>query len=267
MATNAQTLAEQQQAFKQAVVSPSPATPGLLRESPGREPMLRIYQHAYAERLVATLGDNFGVLPRAMGDEAFDTLARAYLHAHPSRHPSIRWFGDRLADFMQSNPELVPHPAFIDIARMEWGLRQAFDAADGVPLRPDALASLPPEAWPAWVPRFLPSAALLALDWHIEPAWRALKQQDDAAGGEEAELPEPQPGAHGLLVWRPRLETLWRSVTDPVEARLLPMALAGACFGELCEAAAGEVGEAQAAVAAVGVLQQWLADEVLQDGG
>lgn len=253
----------QQQQLRSAIVE-GVLTPGLLREPRGQAPRIGIYQHAYTARLLAALRDNFGVLPQAMGDEAFDALAHAYIQTHPSCHPSIRWFGHRLADFMAEHEALVPHPAFIDLARMEWALRQAFDAADAPRLTPAEVAARAPDDWAGWVLRFQPSAQLLPMQWQVEPAWRALQQA--AADGREAELEAPEPGAHALLVWRPELETRWRSVGDALEAALLPAALAGAPFGELCERAATVCGEAEAAPRAIGLLQQWLGEGLLARG-
>lgn len=254
------TLARQQQQLRDAVACG--AAPGdLLQPRASGDPLLRIYQHAYRARLVAALRDNFGVLPRAMGDEAFDELALAYLQAHPSRHPSIRWFGDRLPAFMAERDDLVPHPAFVDLARMEWALRNAFDAADAPALSAAGLATRAPEQWPGWVLRFQPSAQLLALRWRVEPAWRALQSAADDG------LPEPEPGEHTLLVWRPQLETRWRSVTNDIEAVLLPAAMQGQDFSALCERAAQQVGDEQAAAAVVGVLQQWLGEGLLAADG
>jgi len=254
----AATLADQQRAL-QAAMCGAPAPEGLLQAPVRHAPLLDVYRHAYRARLVAALRDNHGVLPRAMGDEAFEALAEAYLLAHPSRHASIRWFGDRLAGFMAARPDLVPHPAFVDLARMEWALRAAFDAADAVPLTPAQLAALPADGWPQRVLRFHPSVQLLALDWHVEPAWRALHADGD---GEPA-LDEPVAGAHALLVWRPALETRWRSVAGAVEARLLAAAMQGEDFSALCLRAAQEVGEDRAVVAVVGAVQAWTAEGLL----
>jgi len=253
-------LAAQQQQLRVAIVGHASAA-GLLRSDPNREPLLRIYQHAYTARLLGALRDNFGVLPRAMGDDAFEALGLAYLQAHPSNHPSIRWFGHRLAEFMAQQPDLVPHPAFVDLARMEWALRAAFDAADAPGLSAASLAARAPARWAGWVPRFQPSAQLLSLQWRVEPAWRALQ----AAEGDEPELEEPTAGEHLLLVWRPQLETRWRSVTDATEALLLPAAMNGDSFGALCERAAAQVGEEGAAAAAVGALQQWISEGLLAE--
>jgi hypothetical protein len=253
-------LADQQRALHAAMLG-APAGPGLLREPTQHEPLLRIYQNAYRARLIAALRDNHGVLPRAMGDEAFDALADAYLQAHPSRHPSIRWFGHRLAEFMAAHPALVPHPAFVDLARMEWALREAFDAADAVPMTPQELAALPADDWPRRVLRFHPSVQVLTLDWQVEPAWRALQ-----GGGDdevEPELAEPEAGEHQLIVWRPALETRWRSAVDAVEAQLLAAAMRGDDFSVLCVSAAEALGDEQAVVGVVGAIQRWTAEGLL----
>ncbi len=250
------TLAEQQRQLRLAVQLDRSA-PSLLLDGGG---LLRIYQQAYTSRLVAALRDNYGLLPRLMGDEAFEALARAYVQDCPSPHPSIRWFGDELVDFMARHEDLVPHPAMLDLARMEWALRAAFDAADAPPLQAAELARLAPEAWATLVFAFQPSLQYLALDWAIEPAWRALQ-----AAGEDDEpaLDEPEAHAHVLLVWRPQLDTRWRSASSPLEAQLLAAAMSGSTFGALCALAAAALGEEQAPPAVIAALQQWLAEGLL----
>ncbi len=258
------TLAGQQQALKRAIVgagpAPTPTPAGLLRADRDREPLLRIYQRAYSTRLVAALRDNFGVLPQVLGDDAFDALALAFLQAHPSQRPSIRWFGDRLPEFMARRDDLVPHPAITDLARMEWALRAAFDAADAEVLDAAALAGVAAQAWPTLVFTPLPSVQLMSLAWNVEPVWRALQ---DLEPQQTPELPEPQPFDHGLLVWRQGLETRWRAL-DPAPAQLLRHALQGETFGLLCEHAAIEVGDAQAAAHAAAALHGWITDGLLR---
>jgi hypothetical protein len=251
-------LIQLQRQMRCAIAGEPEAADGLLRARPGREPLLRIYRHAYRARLIGALRDNFGVLPRAMGDEAFDALATAYVDQHPSREPSIRWFGDRLAEFMATDGGLVPHPALVDLARMEWALRGAFDAADGPLLTREALAALPAEAWPQLVLRLHPSVQRLQLDWAVEPAWKALHDEDG-----EPTLPEPQPLPHTLLVWRPVLDTRWRSAESALEAVLLDAVADGEPFAALCERAAQAEGEAAAAARVVSALQQWVAEGLL----
>lgn len=242
----------------QAALCADRSVPGLLK--PGSR--LDVYVNAYRARLMAALHDNHEVLYRAMGEEAFEALALAYLEAHPSPHRSIRWFGDGLADFMAgAYAEQLDHPALIDIARMDWALRGAFDAADSEPLTAADLGSLSPEDWPGLQLSLQPGTALLALDWVIEPAWAQLRAADS-----DTDLPEleaPVAGRHVLLIWRQGLETRWRAL-PLLEAALLEALHAGASFAALCETAAQGEGEAGAAQAVVACLQQWLADELLQ---
>lgn len=253
------TLAEQQRSLKHAITAKAGAD--LLRAQPEREPLLRIYQQAYEARLSAALRDNFGVLPLVMGDASFEALARGYIAAHPSRHPSIRWFGDKLADFMAEHGEWVPHPALVDLARMEWALRSAFDAEDSTPMGAAELASQPPEAWPSLVFRFCGGVQLLRLQWAVEPIWRALQDAAPQAGS-EPELPEPAEHGHMLMIWRSGLETRWRGVPQP-QGEWLAAALGGVSFAELCTLAAQRVGEGEAATALVAALQGWIADGLL----
>lgn len=261
-----------QQALAAAVCGADALPPaGLLRPAPGgAPPRLAVYRHAYRARLVAALRDNFEVLARALGDPAFDALALAYLAAEPSRRPSIRWFGHRLADFMDTavaaGDPVVPHPALADLARLDWALRGAFDAADAPLLDRDTLAALPAEAWPALVLRLQPSVQVLALQWAVGPAWHRL--HDAAlAGADATPLPPPQPQDHRLLVWRRDGRTLWRSLAD-AEATLLQAVAAGAPFSALCLEAATQVGDEAAAVQqVVAAVQQWLAEGLLAGEG
>lgn len=227
---------------------------------------LEVYRHAYRARLAAALADNYTVLARALGDEAFDALAQAYIAARPSRHPSIRWFGHELAAFMAAaNDELVPHASLVDFAAMDWALRGAFDAAEAELLDMATLAALGPDDWAGLVLRLHPSAQRVTLAHAIEPAWRVLREWDPDNGTDQPDLPEPVPHEHVLLAWRQHGETRWRSL-EPLEAALLQAVAEAAPFALLCERAAAELGNAEtAAPAVIGVLQRWLADGLLRD--
>ena len=271
-------LRAQQLAFASALLTDRPADlrgtaqaglAGLLVAGPGGAARIDVYHHAYRARLASALRDNFEALARAMGDEAFAALAGAYLVAHPSQQASIRWFGHQLAGFMDdclaagappALEDLVPHPALADLARMDWALRGAFDAAGGLVIDRATLAALSGDAWPGLVLRLHPSLQTVALSWAVEPAWHALR---NTPAGDEPELPAPEPLAHTLAVWRRGLETQWRALST-ADAALLQAAAAGQPFGALCELAAELVDdEAQAVPLVAGTLEQWLADGLI----
>ncbi|ALT79154.1 HvfC/BufC N-terminal domain-containing protein [Paucibacter sp. KCTC 42545] len=229
-------------------------------------PGLRAYRHAYRARLQAALRDNYLVLHRALGDEAFDALALRYLNAHPPHQPSIRWFGDGLAEFMADEAQL--HPSLIELARMDWALRAAFDAAEAAALLGvEDLAALAPEDWGGQCFRLQPSVQLLPLQWAIEPAWRQLREYEPEQGEAEPELAEPEAHAHWLLIWRDAaLETRWRSL-EPLEAQQLLALQAGDSFASLCEMAAAAAADPEqsphAAALAAQALGRWLGEGLL----
>ncbi|MCK6407512.1 MAG: putative DNA-binding domain-containing protein [Rhodocyclaceae bacterium] len=254
-ASAAETLAAQLQVFALAITaSEEPVeSAALFSATPqGDPPRLSIYRHAFRARLTAALRENYPVLHRVLGDQTFDEVALGFIAAHPSHHPSIRWFGNALPGHLQTLADAgeLPHPALPDLARMEWALGTAFDAADAAPLSVEQLLAVAPEAWPELRFSAHPSLRLIALDWAIEPLWRALSDNPEA----ETAAPEAQP--HHLLVWRQNDQTQWRSV-EPFEATLLQAALAGESFAELCERAAATQGE-QASATVAGHLRVWV---------
>ena len=226
---------------------------------------LAVYRHAYRARLLEALTDNFIVLSRALGDEAFEDLGYSFIRARPSRHPSIRWFGHELADFMQgAGGDLVPHASLVDFARMDWALRSAFDSIDAPLLTVEVLAALTPDGWADLALHLHPSVQRIHLSYAIEPAWRVLREWEPTSDRGQPELPEPVPHIHVLLAWRQGLDTRWRSL-EPLEAALLAAVAGGALFPELCELAVEHLGDPDAATASViGALQGWLADGLLQ---
>ncbi len=249
-------FAELQQRFQQAVLRAT--IPGELFAT-GEPHQLGggydLYVQAYRARLAAALRDNFPVLHRALGDDAFATLAQAYIDCHPSPFRSIRWFGHALADFLAGTVERLPHPALVDLARMDWAIRAAFDAADAVPLALSDLASLQPEDWPTLRLQPTPSLQVLHLSWSIEPIWKALN--DDA----DATTEEPQALPHALLIWRPALDCRWRSA-DAGEAAALTALTQAVSFAEWCLIIA-ESGDPEPAMTAAGLLRRWVAEELL----
>lgn len=229
---------------------------------PGAEG-LRAYRDAYRARLVAALRDNYTVLQRLMGDEDFDDLALRFLQARPSQQPSIRWFGEGLAEFMAGPlyEAALVHPALIDCARMDWALRVAFDGPHAPLFAAERLRELAPEQWASLTLTLQPTVQLLTMNWAIEPGWRLLRAWEPESGEDAPELPEPQALEHVLLIWRQGLETRWRSL-DSLEASLLRAVAAGESFAVLCEMVAAVQPEAAAQLVLQG-LGGWLAEGLL----
>ena len=93
--TNAGSLADLQRAFQDYVLESGDGFTGSVRDTSkaDRTTLLDVYRDGYALRLIEVLTNDYpGVLAMA-GPADFDHMARAYIAAHPSRHPNARWVG------------------------------------------------------------------------------------------------------------------------------------------------------------------------------
>jgi len=207
----------------------------------GRDILLGVYRDAYALRLIEALQTDYPGLYAMAGAADFDVMARAYIAAHPSRHPSLRWFGRDLADFLAATPPFSATPAAAEMARFEWALGEAFDSEDAVPLTFDTVAAHPADAWGALRLTVVPSLRRATLRYQVPQAW--LRRNEVDAGDLDV-LPAGDPGSidgaawPGIdwLIWRtaPDTGTQFRSM-DPDEAWMLDRARAGTAFPDLCD--------------------------------
>ncbi|QNM97412.1 HvfC/BufC N-terminal domain-containing protein [Chitinimonas koreensis] len=225
----------------------------LVADSPRvpRATRLGIYADAYLLRLDEALRANYPKLHLLLGDDDFLALTRAYLAGQPSRQASIRWFGAGLDGFLAATSPYAATPALAELARFEWALGLAFDAADAPSLGIEALAAVADEAWPVLRVHFQPGFARLSLQWNAPAVWRAL----DA----DAAPPAPTREAFDWAIWRAGLQPHYRSLAGD-EAALLAALQAGQPFGMACESLLAWHDEDAAPARAGALLGQWLAE-------
>lgn len=251
-------LRELQRAFRSHLMHGDPAIRSEIAASPdgGAERKLGVYAHAYRARLLEALATDFPKLRLWLGEDAFDACCTAYVDAHPSRHPSLRWLGRQLGSFLRVHPPYAGHPALAEMADFEWAQGLVFDAPDGTRLRVESLAAVPPEHW--WQLRFEARASLQRLDlhWNVPGIWKAL----DA--GQPPPDPVHAPEPFGWLLWRKGFEVHWRSL-DPAERSALDSLRGGGCLADIMQALAASTDEAQLPERAAGLLRQWIADDLL----
>jgi hypothetical protein len=217
-----------------------------------------IYRDAYSLRLAEALASNYPAIALYLGEAEFSVMAQAYTTAHPSRHASIRWFGDRLHVFLRSQSPWSSNPVLHELARFEWALRHTVDAEDAPALTVEALQALPPEQWPTLVLTLQPAATLLYLDWNTPAFWRCLIDQQPLP----AQFSGPQ---HWLVYRRQDLMAMWRSAQAD-EARLLLSIRNGISFADLCDIMAEHNAQPEAIpVQAAALLRQWVSAGLLVD--
>ena len=220
------------------------------------EHRLGAYYNAYRIRLIDCLKTDFSGLHKELGDEGFETMALEYLKLYPSEHPSVRWVGRHMVEFLQHSGQ--PEAEFFaELANFEWTQGLCFDAADNPCLFTlEDMAQIDPAAWPGLTFQFSPSLRWLDLVWNAPPYWAALDNEED--------LPEKQRSDYPIrwLMWRKDLSPNWRSL-DVAEAWAIEAAANGANFAELCEGLLEWVGEEAVAITAAGFLKQWIHDEII----
>lgn len=230
-------------------------------QGPTAERRLGIYHHAYRARLIETLRDSFGHTHGYLGDAWFDHLAGAFVEQHPSTLSNLRWYGqawpDWLAAQLVAESDLGAHPEVAELARLDWALRQAFDAADAPVLSLAGLAAL--AASDDWVNAALtpqPSVCVLTLAHNTLSLWHALDQD------ESVPPPEALPSPIGVLVWRRDVQPHFRSVSA-MESVALAGLLRGRSFADICGdlAAAFEPDDTTSVAAAL--LRRWVDEGVL----
>jgi hypothetical protein len=81
-----------------------------------------------AQRVLAAA---FPTVKRLMGDESFDGFAVHFWRTHPPTKGDLAQWGEGLADFLRSIPELMQHEAYLpDVAALEWALHLGQTAPD-----------------------------------------------------------------------------------------------------------------------------------------
>ena len=217
------------------------------------ETRLGIYADAYWLRLLDALRDNYPAVNGLLGDDAFETLVKAYIAEHPSPYRSIRWFGDRLAEFLAATPPYDTQPVLAEMARFEWALRAAFDAADTAPLPMEAAAAVAPADWPDLQLEFHPSVDRLDLRWNVPAIWQQFDQGQEPDAPAEGEYPV------AWVVWRRELQQYFRSM-EVDEAWALDRMRAGGNFAEVCEGLCEWLDAQHVALHAAAYLKGWLKD-------
>jgi hypothetical protein len=256
---NSGSLGDLQRAFQDYLLVRSDGFAAAVRDTAkaDRSTLLAVYRDAYALRLIEVLTNDYPGLLAMAGPADFDHMARAYIAAHPSHHPSVRWFGARLGDFLAHAAPFSGSPDAVEMARFEWALGEAFDAADAEPVTADMLMALPPEAWGELTFKALPSVRRLTHTFAIPQAWQ--RREDVEPGNLEVEA-EATPVE--WVIWRPELTSNFRSL-DTDEAVIFDALMAGRNFPEICETMTAFAGEEGALPRVAGLLRAWIEEGMI----
>lgn len=226
-------------------------------ENARAEHRLGAYYNAYRIRLIDCLAVDYPALEKHLGREAFEDLALNYLARYPSKHPSVRWFGRQLPQYLQNDYRGEQQTFLHELAAWEWAQTLVFDAADSEStVQVEDIAEIPPETWPELRFEFIAAMRWLDLNYNVPQYENALES------GAEPPTIEINENPQRWLLWRQALITHWRSL-EVHEAWALQQAAADASFAEICEGLLEWVDAEQVALVAAGFLKQWASDQLL----
>ncbi len=148
-----------------------------------------------------SLTNAFPVIHAIVGAEFFNSLAREYGHAHPSKCGDLHRFGHKFAKFIGDHERTQSLPYLSDIAALEWSIHRAYYAADVTPLSPAHLAALSPNDLLAIRFSLQPACAWVSSEYPIASIW--LGHQQRAPAG----LPNRLDQKEHALVYRSNWQT------------------------------------------------------------
>ncbi len=217
---------------------------------------LGIYRDAYVLRIIEALDTDYAGLHALSGDDAWNTLTRDYIAAHPSTHFSLRMFGRHLAAFLRETPPWNGHAAFADMAEFEWAIAHAFDAADATLLTIEQVSRIAPDDWPDMRFTFHPSMVRLDLHGNVPAFWNAVKAGDAPPAPTHSDTPA------AWLVWRKGLNSYFRSLATE-EAFALDALQGGRSFGDICADLGEWMAPEETPAFAASLLKRWIEDEII----
>jgi hypothetical protein len=226
----------------------------------GLDPRARlvIYRHHVLKTLTSTLESAFPVVCQLVDKRFFAYAADAFIREHPPAGPCLVEYGAAFSEFLEGFPPCQGHPYLPDVARLEWAVHQAAQAAQVAEVRPLDRArfdAIPLDDLPALRFSTDPTLSYVSSPWPVDKIWRA--HQD---GAEPAELLDLSAGGACLEV---------RGVADGVSVRVLDPATYvlrhALAVGGMLEEAAGEALAVDPSFDLIGAIHQLLQDQMFTD--
>ena len=122
---------------------------------------MAVYRNTVLDGAVESLRSNYPVVEQIVGSEMFEQVAVDYASERPPRQPVLALYGERFADWLETQPWIAELPYLADVARVERLHIECLMSADAEPLsaqpareicrRPDARLRLHPSVRFSWL--------------------------------------------------------------------------------------------------------------------
>ncbi|MCM2314028.1 MAG: DNA-binding domain-containing protein [Thermoanaerobaculia bacterium] len=139
------------------------------------EQRLGVYHDMYMLRMVEALEFDYPGVAKLLGHARFHRLVEGYVGAFPSRSYTLNRLGDHLPEYIASHGAMPRRALLADLARFELAITLAFDAARSATLSPEAILSVPAEAWAEARFRTIDALQLLRVDYPVDDYLQSIK--------------------------------------------------------------------------------------------
>ena len=185
-------LHEVQAAFRRAILTGDTDTFCALVAADGLAPeeRLGVYRNNVFASLTAALRETFPAVCRLVDERFFAYAAHEFICRHPPESAVLAEYGGRFPDFLAGFAPCRELVYLADVARLEWLMNVAANAAHANPIAAMTLADVVAEDAPRLTLQLHPSFGFVASRWPIDRIWRANRAEaaaeatiDLAAGG------------------------------------------------------------------------------------
>lgn len=147
---------------------------------------LAIYRNNLHAGFIKTLGLEFPVIHRLVGEDYFRQLSLAFLGCHPSRSGDIHHVGGAFPSFLSERFVGTEYFYLADVARLEWACQECLVAEDSEPLDPQTLRGIPADAYGGLRFTLRPACRLVHSVFPVMRIWEV--NQPDAASDRIVDL-------------------------------------------------------------------------------
>jgi uncharacterized protein len=198
-----ETLLEAQRGFAAAVrnsTQQQAALTLLAGDAARNAELLAVYRGNAVANASKALALSYPVIEKIVGEEFFSGLCRAFWAVSPSHSGDLNEYGSGFAEFLADFPHVAGLPYLPDVARMEWLVSRAQQAADHVSTNIGRLAEVAPDAIGALRFELQPALAVLPSAWPVASIWQ--QHQTDYVGEIDVDLENAECIAVHRRGWR-----------------------------------------------------------------
>jgi len=218
---------------------------------------LKIYQEAYQLRLLENLQKQYPVLYKWLGEKNFSDLSAAYEKTYTPDDVIMRRYGALLSTLLMKQDEIF----LSELARFEWAINEVLDEAPDVSLLSlTEIQRLSTEALLKATFSLQPALQCLSFDYPVPDFWQQCTKR------RPRKIPLPSESPTDWIIWRKNLCPYYCRIL-PLEKKLLQALDTGINFEGLCDTAAQEIPEEEAANTVAQMLMRWLSNGWLTSRG